>query len=229
MKVTYLFFTITVLVLLSASSCDKEDDGPTYTQADRDRCAHIDRDADLGDYLYSICLASPYPTTVTSGPPTQDGGLAVEGLPNGRQGVFTGWINDTIAFQSWNPRSLPDEYAVATVHYKTDGTANSHRTIWSAWSTWNEIDSMSVGVVLSLFEDGSLESYEVTRSWLKLTDFGPLTGKYALDSTEHSITITRWDDQVVSGTIDAWFYDPDDPSRRVHFSEGWFDLTVRPQ
>ena len=65
---------VTVSLVLLVSSCDKNDDTPFYSDDDRTRCAHIDRDADLGDYLYSICLASPYPTTVTSGPPTQDGG-----------------------------------------------------------------------------------------------------------------------------------------------------------
>jgi len=229
MKVTYLFFTITVLVLLSASSCDKNDDAPFYSDADRARCAHIDRDADLGDYLYSICLASPYPTTVTPGPPTQDGGLPVEGLPNGRQGVFTGWINDTIAFQSWGVDLLPTEYAVAKLAYERGGTPSVYRIIRGGWGTYAEVSPKGASIRIRLLPDGRIFNNNLSGTYLNLSEFGSLTGRYALDSTAQSINITRWDDQVVSGTIDAWFYDPDDPSRRVHFSEGWFDLTVRPQ
>ena len=225
----YVFLTLIALVTLLAA-CDKADDDntPFYSDADRARCAHIDREAELGEHLYSLCLCCPYPTSVTPGPPTQDGGLPVEGLPNGRQGVFTGWINDTIAFQSWGPRSLPTDWAIAKLTYSSDGTAAPYRILTGGWGTWNEIDSIGAIIALRIMADGSLRSYAVSRSYLRLTDFGDLTGTYALDSTNHDIAITRWDDRVVSGTIDAWFYDPDDPARRIHFSEGWFDVTVKP-
>ena len=222
-----LLLPLFYLALLTA--CDKSDDGntPFYSDADRARCAHIDREAELGEHLFSLCLCCPYPTSVTPGPPTQDGGLPVEGLPNGRQGVFTGWINDTIAFQSWNPRTLPDEYAVATIHYYADSSPKAHRTVRGAWGTWYEIDSISAGIVLYLNENGTLKSSDVSRTWLNLQDFGILTGRYAIDTSAYFIDITRWDNDVVSGTIDAWFFDPNDPTRRIHFSDGWFDVGTR--
>ena len=225
-------FAVLISFLLSLTACDKNesDPGPQYTEEDYARCAHIEQGGIWGDIIYNSCLCcpDPYPTDVTPGPPTQDGGHPVEGLPNSLQGIFTGWINDTIAFRSWGPRSLPDEWAKAKLAYEAGGQPSAYRLLLGGWGTWDEITNKGVSIVLRSFSNGRLKSYAINRSWLQLTDFGDLSGRYAVDSVATNIEITRWDSDVVSGTIDAWFYDPDDPTRRVHFSDGWFDVGVKP-
>ena len=114
------------------------------------------------------------------------------------------------------------------LHTKVGGVISQYRIIRGGWGTYDEITSKGASIRIRLLPDGSLFNNNLSGTYLNLSDFGSLTGRYALDSTEHSIIITRWDDQIVSGTIDAWFYDPDEPSRRIYFSDGWFDVSTRP-
>ena len=74
-----MLWILPCLGLLAA--CEKQDDGPT--SADVARCAHIDREADLGEALYDICLNNPWPTEL---PPATQEGLS----------TFGGIINDTL-------------------------------------------------------------------------------------------------------------------------------------
>jgi len=204
MKVTYLFFTITALILLSASSCDKNDDAPFYSDADRARCAHIDRDAELGEYLYGICLSGAWPTEL---PPATQQGLSTFGC----------WINDTLAFVARDPEELPS----------TTARANSQDpgvfTLIAYYDTWNEIDPRRIDLGLRL-ENGIIYS-SVSRVFIY--NINGYSQVYNVDSIASSITYTIDEDRrIAHGSFNLLAVNPRDSTDIIHLSDGRFDVLV---
>ena len=207
---------LALALLLSSAACDDADDGPAFSDADRARCAHIDREAELGEYLYSTCLSDPWPTEIP-GPPTQSG-----------ESYVVGWINDTLALVNGNPSELRHKTARAARAYEADLSESPYRIISGGRSTWREIDPRGAGIRLPLYPDGSIAHRSFAGAYLNITAFGPhLDGRYYIDTATADIRVTRWDERIVAGTIDARFVDPDDPERVVTFTNGYFDVLVR--
>ena len=201
------------LCLLTA--CEKQDDGPT--SADVARCAHIDREADLGEALYDICLNNPWPTEL---PPATQEGLS----------TFGGIINDTLVFVAGSPRAFPDETARARLTYLSGGGIDVFRSLFAGFGTYDAIDSSGLSLTLRILQSGYVEPRVANHNQVfrvsKHDD--SINGTYFLDTSRYNIQIDRWDDRVVAGTIDAWFVHAQDSLKELHLSDGRFDLTVRP-
>ena len=150
-------------------------------------------------------------------PPTQTG-----------ESVFAGWINDTLAFSNDSPRSLPKNTARADRAYETDLSESPYRIVWGGRGTWDEIDPRGASINLPLYPNGSIAHQSFRGAYVNITAFGPhLDGRYYIDTATADIRVTRWDERIVAGTIDARFVDPDDPERVVTFTNGYFDVLVR--
>ena len=206
-----LFVSMTLLAAgaLVLGACDKDPSGPSL--ADYRRCAHIDREVELGEFLYSTCLNNPWPTELP--PATQEG-----------RSTFGAWINDTLAFVNGDPREFDSKTAYA-------GTINNrdHRSIIAKTRTYAEVDPRSIRLSIAIMDSGAFAPAFQTRS-LWISGFSTLrNGFYDLDVEASSVRIVRWDNEVVSGSCDLWFYLPDNPSTRIHLVNGRFDLGVRPQ
>jgi len=109
MPANYLPFVFATAIFFFA--CDKETSGPA--QSDLARCAHIDRDAELGEYLYDVCVRNPWPTILP--PATQSG-----------QSTFGGIINDTLIFVAGSPRAVSYETARANLSYLWGGGVRTY-------------------------------------------------------------------------------------------------------
>jgi len=204
-KQIYIASTLLYLImLLLTASCTKSDnEGPTYSQEDRDRCAHIDRDAELGEYLYGICLSSPWPTEL---PLATQQGLSTFGC----------WINDTLAFVASDPRELPRN----VVKY-TKGIPVSQLIAYR--STYNTIDSRDIRLNFSIGEN---QQPFVNRSVeLRISEISRLSGTYQIDSAKSEIQFVRLDDSVAAGTFDLTFYKPN-TTDTIRLTDGRFDVLV---
>ena len=219
-----LLFGLAISLILTASACDK-DDGPVYSDADRARCAHIDREVELGEHLYQLCLCCPWPASDAELPPATSEGLSTFGCR----------INDTLTVINWSPNALQHETARAQLAYEDDGSGNwvpsAYRLLIAGRGTYEEIDPRGAGITLQVFDNGNVKPVRInsTAYDFRIRNFGPsIDGEYLIDTTTAQVNITRWDNRVVSGTIEAWFYDMRDSTRRIHLTEGRFDVTVRP-
>ena len=204
------------LLTLLATACEKQDDGPT--SADVARCAHIDRDADLGEALYDICLNNPWPTEL---PPATQEGLS----------TFGGIINDTLVFVAGSPRAFPDQSARAKLTYLSGGGINVQRLLLCGFGTYAAIDSSEIGIELAVLPSGLLKPRAARSSgriFRVVRHDESINGTYFIDTSRYNIQIDRWDDRVVAGTIDAWFVHAQDSAKELHLSDGRFDLTVQP-
>ena len=218
-----LLTRLLVIVSLIAGACDK-DDGPVYSDADRARCAHIDRQAELGEHLYQLCLCCPWPASDAELPPATSEGLSTFGCR----------INDTLTVINWSPNALQHETAYARLAYE-GGSGNwvpsAYRILIAGRGTYEKIDPRGAGIRLRLFDNGNVKPVSInsTVCEFRIQNFGPsIDGEYLIDTTTAQVNITRWDNRVVSGTIEAWFYDMRDSTRRIHLTEGRFDVTVKP-
>lgn len=198
----WLFLVVVGVVLVLVASCDKEDAGPAYTQADRDRCAHIDRDAELGEYLYGICLSGAWPTEL---PPATQQGLSTFGC----------WINDTLAFVARDPEELPS----------TTARANSQDpgvfTLIAYYDTWNEIDPRRIDLGLRL-ENGVIYSSVSSVSFRSMIGY---SREYVIDSIASSIAYTIDEDRrIAHGSFNLLAVNPRDSTDIIHLSDGRFDV-----
>ena len=219
-----LLFGLATSLILTAGACDK-DDGPVYSDADRARCAHIDRQVELGEHLYQLCLCCPWPASDAELPPATSEGLSTFGCR----------INDTLTVINWSPRALQHETARAQLAYEDDGSGNwvpsAYRILIAGRGTYEKIDPRGAGIRLRLFDSGNVYPVGINSTVFefRIRNFGPsIDGEYLIDTTTAQVNITRWDNRVVSGTIEAWFYDMRDSTRRIHLTEGRFDVTVKP-
>ena len=207
---------LVALAALGGVGCEKDPNGPSA--ADRARCAHVNRtDTVWGEYLYNVCLNNPWPTEL---PPATQEGLS----------TFGGIINDTLLFVAGSPRAFPDQTAQAKLTYVSDAGAGRYRRIFGGFGTYQAIDSSGLRITLLVLPNGQLEHRVANRhQQFVVTSHDPsINGFYYIDTTRYSIHISRWDDEVVAGTIDAWFVHSQDSSKQLHLSDGRFDLTVRP-
>lgn len=171
--------TISILILtailLSSASCDKNADNPDPeryipTDVDRARCAHINQEAELGGYLYNLCLVNPWPTELPE--------VEVGGEP-----VLAAWINDTLAFVAYDPRESM-RFNVNLTRDQADESIGleGHR------STYENIDPSRFSFDLSFDESesifkGSISDFNIS--------FHALSGRYLVDSALSSISFQK--------------------------------------
>jgi hypothetical protein len=205
-----------VLIILAFAACDKNDDDPS--PADFARCAHIDRtDTVWGEFYYDVCLNNPWPTEL---PPATQEGLS----------TFGGIINDTLLFVAGVPGSFPEETARANLAYRTGGGVDAQRILFVGFGTYDAIDSSGLRMSLSILKSGRLDERVAEHNQRVVVTRHDLSidGTYLIDTTQYLIQIDRWDNEIVAGTIDAWFIHAQDSTKQLHLSDGRFDLTVQP-
>ena len=182
--------TALLTAALALPACDTDDDGaaPRYvpTEADRARCAHIDREAALGERLYNTCLVNPWPTELPE--------VEVGGEP-----VLAAWINDTLAFVADDPRET------ARFNIKISSDPQTERTsLIGRRATFSKIDPAYFSLIIRINLDGSLVTTgSLSRLWV--TDH-PLAGEYIADTT-HSHIDFNITDGYAHGTFDLTLFE----------------------
>jgi hypothetical protein len=205
------------ITLMLSASCDKNDNDPS--PADFARCAHIDRtDTVWGEFFYDVCLNNPWPTEL---PPATQEGLS----------TFGGIINDTLLFVAGSPRGFAHETATIKTISLADGSELPHRNLFAGMGTYDAIDSSSIICNFAFLNSGLFPAgHNINRANIRVSTHDPsIDGYYLLDTNNYVINVSRWDSQVVAGTLEAWFIDVSNSSRRLQLSEARFDLKVRPQ
>ena len=218
MKVLLILLIATASMLTGA--CNKDEIEPDFSDADRARCVHINREVDLGEYLYWLCLNYPWPSSNADLPPATSEGLSTFGFR----------INDTLTFINWRPNTANNATARARLAYYSVGQDYErapYRTLIADRSNYEEVDPRRKRISLTILPDGTVSTSNARGSNLiMISNFGDhIDGQYAIDTNKMSIEILRWDNRIIAGKIEAWFVDPDDSTRKIHVTEGRFDLT----
>lgn len=196
--------TISILILtailLSSASCDKNDDNPDPeryipTDVDRARCAHINQEAELGGYLYNLCLVNPWPTEL---PEVEVGG----------ERVLAAWINDTLSFVAKNTQESPS-FNIQLVSYE-DGRI----TLEGQRNTWDAIDPTYLSFFMSFYDDDSIQ-----RARFRISNH-ELRGNYEAILSESAIFFQRHEGYA-SGTFNLVLIDST-TNNRLTLTDGRF-------
>ena len=186
-----------------ATACEKEDPGPS--QADLDRCAHIDREQDgIGEFLYQTCLNNPWPTELP--PATQEG-----------RGVVACWINDTLAFVSGDPREPASNTA-----YARPAPLDGRTHIVSYKGTYSIIDSVRITLDFDYDNDYNLININ-DNSYIRIQRHRQLAGFYTLLPSNSNLSITE-NSQEIYGLFDMKFLRTSPPYDTLYLTSGRFDV-----
>ena len=181
---------LAALIAFGLPACDTTDDddgaAPRYvpTEADRARCAHVDRDAELGESFYNTCLVNPWPTELPE--------VEVGGEP-----VLAAWINDTLAFVADDPQR-PQRFNIQVNEQTNDGNPTGNMVVRGIRANYESIDTARIELSLIISTDTTIRS----NTHFTISGLGSLNGSYLLSRENTSTLALSFEEEYIQGTFD---------------------------
>ena len=207
MKLYGILIALTLLHFATACEKSTDDDGLFFEPEDYARCAHVDRESAMGQWLHSVCLANPWPTEL---PPATQEGLSTFGC----------WINDTLAFVAGDPRELPRRVAYVNHLASTGGGGD----IVAKRDNYASIGNQSIYIYISFGQhDQNLFLTEFSR--LRIYNAGELSGEYKILMEKSSLHFDKFSSGIAAGKFELTFYRPNSTDT-LRLTDGRFDVRV---